>query len=443
MVPLIKTESPSRCVAVIASAGRSSGFTDARYRSRKVVLMQLLVVEDDLVTGALLKKVLTKEGYEVSHKTNGSDALDALQSTAYRIVLTDWMMPEMDGPTLCHHIRQLELPHYVYIILLTAKDSKKDAVTGLESGADDYIIKPFDNHELMARIRAGRRLVELEDSNRETQSKLVRSEKLVAVGHLAAGVAHEINNPIGFINSNLNSLTTYMRDMRTMVESYREMAQKLDTSVAENKLHPDLPKLIKRSMAMEDQYDIDFVLEDAVDLVGDCIDGIQRIQAIVHEMRFFAHPEIQTIDRHSMAEIIQKVAALFEPQLSPAIALQIATDNLPMIACNAPHIEQAFSNLIQNAVDAIDQSGQITVNGQCEDDEVVIHISDNGKGIDAAHLSKVFDPFFTTKPVGQGVGLGLTTAQNIIRMHNGAITVISEGEGETTFTVRLPVNGTT
>ncbi len=405
--------------------------------------MRLLVVEDDLVTGALLKKVLIKEGYEVTHKTNGSDALDAVQSSTYRIILTDWMMPEMDGPTLCHHIRQLDLPHYVYIILLTAKDSKKDAVTGLESGADDYIIKPFDNHELMARIRAGRRLVELEDSNRQTQNKLARSEKLAAVGHLAAGVAHEINNPIGFINSNLNSLTTYMQDMRTMVEHYREMAQKLDTSITENKLHPDLPKLIKRSMSLEDRYDIDFVLDDAVDLVGDCTNGVQRIRAIVHEMRFFAHPEIQTIDHHSMAAIIQKAVAPFEAQHNPGISLRVDTEDLPQIACNAPHIEQALSNLIRNALDAIDETGQITVESHSEGDTVVIHITDDGKGIDEAHLSKVFDPFFTTKPVGQGVGLGLTTAQNIIRMHNGSIAVSSSENGTTTFTVRLPISGMT
>ena len=405
--------------------------------------MRLLVVEDDLVTGALLKKVLIKEGYEVTHKTNGSDALDAVQSSTYRIILTDWMMPEMDGPTLCHHIRQLDLPHYVYIILLTAKDSKKDAVTGLESGADDYIIKPFDNHELMARIRAGRRLVELEDSNRQTQNKLARSEKLAAVGHLAAGVAHEINNPIGFINSNLNSLTTYMQDMRTMVEHYREMAQKLDTSITENKLHPDLPKLIKRSRSLEDRYDIDFVLDDAVDLVGDCTNGVQRIRAIVHEMRFFAHPEIQTIDHHSMAAIIQKAVAPFEAQHNPGISLRVDTEDLPQIACNAPHIEQALSNLIRNALDAIDETGQITVESHSEGDTVVIHITDDGKGIDEAHLSKVFDPFFTTKPVGQGVGLGLTTAQNIIRMHNGSIAVSSSENGATKFTVRLPINGIT
>jgi two-component system, NtrC family, sensor kinase len=401
--------------------------------------MQLLVVEDDLVTGALLKKVLAKEGYDVTHETNGSDALAAVQTSAYRIILTDWMMPEMDGPTLCHHIRELKLPHYVYIILLTAKDSKEDAVTGLESGADDYIIKPFDNHELMARIRAGRRLVELEDRNRETQHKLARSEKMVAVGHLAAGVAHEINNPIGFINSNLNSLKNYMNDLRAMLTGYREMAQKLDQSIRQNKLDADLPGMIKQCMAMEAQYDIDFVLEDAGDLVGDCTDGIDRIKAIVREMRYFAHPEIQSIDSHSLPRLIKKVAAQFEPRTQAGVEIEVAVDDLPAIDCNAPHIEQAMANLIRNAFDAVEASGKITIDGCCEDDCVVVQITDSGPGIPEENMTKVFDPFYTTKPVGQGVGLGLTTALNIIKMHNGTITVTSDKKNPTTFTVRLPI----
>jgi len=402
--------------------------------------MRLLVVEDDLVTGTLLKKVLSKEGFNVSHKTNGPDALEAIRSESYRIVLTDWMMPDMDGPTLCRRIRALELPYYVYIILLTAKDSKNDAVKGLESGADDYIIKPFDNHELMARIRAGRRLVELEDANIDARSKLARSEKLAAVGHLAAGVAHEINNPIGFINSNLNSLTDYMRDLEAMLVCYRKLTRRLDQSITEKQLHPDLPKMVKRSIALEDKYDIDFVLEDAHELVKDCTDGTHRIKAIVHEMRFFAHPETQTFEPHGLDGIIKKVVLQFEDQLPPEICIQFSAAPLPEVPCNAPHIEQALTNLIQNAVDAIDSQGQIAISAGRDNDTATVQITDNGRGIDAAHLSKVFDPFFTTKKIGQGVGLGLTTAQNIMKMHNGTIAVACQPDGGTSFTVRLPIS---
>jgi two-component system NtrC family sensor kinase len=404
--------------------------------------MKILVVEDDLVTGTLLNKILTKQGYEVSHITDGAKALEALQTGSYRIILTDWMMPEMDGPTLCRHIRGLNLPHYIYIILLTAKSSKDDAVAGLESGADDYIVKPFDKLELLARIRAGRRLVDLEDINRNTLQKLSHTEKLAAVGHLAAGVAHEINNPIGFINSNLNSLTSYIHDIKQMLACYRELAQTLDQSICEKQLHAKLPKLLKQSVQMEQEYDLDFVMQDAGELVGDCLSGAERIKTIVHEMRYFAHPEKQSIEPFNLAVILNKVVSQFTARLPPGVAIDNTVGDLPEIECNGPHIEQAFTKLVQNAIDAVDGNGQIVIEGRIAGDGLEIEIRDNGRGIAPAHLSKVFDPFFTTKDVGQGVGLGLTTALNIIRMHNGSIHAESKPGEATSFKVSLPLAAT-
>jgi signal transduction histidine kinase len=401
--------------------------------------MKLLVVEDDLVTGTLLKKVLSKEGYDVLHVSNGGDALDAVQRAAYRIILTDWMMPEMDGLTLCRHIRALNLSRYIYIILVSARSSKKDAVCGLEAGADDYIIKPFDNLELKARIRAGRRLVDLEDTNRDTQHKLAHSEKLAAVGHLAAGVAHEINNPIGFINSNLNSLNKYIDDLKQIIESYRHLAQALDQSVAQKKTNPNMPTLLKQSIQLEKKYDLDFLMEDVGDLISDCSDGTTRIQNIVHEMRYFAHPEKQCIERTGLDEILKNAVALISDRLPAGVSLENQTMDLPIIECNAPHIEQALVNLFQNALDAAGSEGTITIDSHTTSDAIELRITDQGHGIAPEHLSKVFDPFFTTKPVGQGVGLGLTTALNIIRMHDGGIDVQSKpGEG-TTFIMVLPL----
>jgi two-component system, NtrC family, sensor kinase len=400
--------------------------------------MQILVVDDDLVTGTLLNKFLTKQGYEVDHVTNGNEALEQLKGHNYRIILTDWMMPEMDGPSLCRHIRGLDLSQYIYIILLTAKDSKDDAVAGLEAGADDYIIKPFDKLELFARIRAGQRVVDLEDSNRETHKKLSRSEKLAAVGHLAAGVAHEINNPIGFINSNLNSLNGYVEDIASMLTCYREMARTLDKSISQNKLDADLPGMIKKSMEMEKKYDIDFVLGDARELVNDCTSGAARIKSIVHEMRYFAHPEKQVIEPYSPAAILEKVVAQFDEKKPPDVEIRQDIEHLPQIQCNLPHMEQAITNIIQNAMEAVDGHGLISVCGRCRSDIIEIIISDNGRGIEPEHLPMVFDPFFTTKEVGRGVGLGLTTALNIITMHSGAIHCQSDPGRETSFTVRLP-----
>lgn len=405
--------------------------------------MKILVVDDDLVTGALLNKVLTKQGYEITQVTNGAKALEALKAEPHRIILTDWMMPEMDGPTLCRNIRELSTSHYIYIILLTAKNSKDDAVAGLESGADDYIVKPFDKLELLARIRAGQRVVELEDNNRETHLKLTRTEKLAAVGHLAAGVAHEINNPIGFISSNLNSLGGYMQDIGSIVACYREMAQTLSKSISQNKLDADLPGMIKKTTELEKQCDIDFLIQDIRDLIGDCSDGAARIQTIVHEMRFFAHPDKQTVEPSSLSEIMEIIVKRFSEQKPDDVTIRSTIDHLPQIVCNRPHIEQAFTNIIQNAIEAVDGDGLITISGRILDDAVEVDVADNGRGIEPDNLSLVFNPFFSTKEIGKGVGLGLTTALNILKMHNGSIQCRSESGKETIFTVRLPQSGGT
>lgn len=400
--------------------------------------MKILVVEDDLVTGTLLKKVLTKQGYDVTHTIDGTKALEALQADIYRIILTDWMMPEMDGPTLCRHVREMNFEQYIYIILLTAKSSKDDAVAGLESGADDYIVKPFDKQELLARIRAGRRLVDLEDTNRHTLQKLSRSEKMAAVGHLAAGVAHEVNNPIGFINSNLNSLKDYIMDIQEVLGCYRELAKALDQSISQNKPHIDFSKLYKKSIQMEKDYEIDLILEDTNDLIEDCSDGALRIKSIVHEMRFFAHPERQSFECKQLDYILGKVLEQFESQIYDHVTIQNETENLPEIECNAPHIEQALINIIKNATQAIETKGHIVIKNRVHDKKIEIDIKDDGKGIEPENISKIFNPFFSTLDVGKGVGLGLTTALNIIKMHNGSIHCKSEPDKGACFTIVLP-----
>jgi two-component system NtrC family sensor kinase len=403
--------------------------------------MKILVVDDDLVTGNLLNKVLTKQGYEITQVTDGAEALKVLRSDTHRIVLTDWMMPEMDGPTLCKNIRNLKRSHYIYIILLTAKSSKDDAVAGLESGADDYIIKPFDKLELLARIRAGQRVVDLEDENRETHLRLTRTEKLAAVGHLAGGVAHEINNPIGFISSNLSTLKGYVHDIASILTCYRVMAHKLNKSISQNRLDSDLPGMIKKSNELENKYEIDYVLQDASELIGDCSDGAARIQAIVHEMRYFAHPEKQVMEPCSLHAILEKIVARFPDQNQTAVSILQTIHQLPQIVGNPPHLEQAFANIVQNALEAVDGNGRITVGGRVSSDAIEITVADNGRGVSPEQMPLIFNPFFTTKEIGKGVGLGLTTALNIIRMHNGSIHCQSEPGGETVFTVRLPANG--
>ncbi len=175
--------------------------------------------------------------------------------------------------------------------------------------------------------------------------------------------------------------------------------------------------------------------------MADCTSGAQRIKDIVFEMQYFAYPETRQIESCRLEKIIDRVAKQFKTQLPPAASIQISHEKLPKIECNIPHMEKAIANILQNAVDAIETDGSITIRGQYENDTVLISVSDHGRGIEEQNLSKVFNPFFTTKEPGQGIGFGLTTSLNIIRMHNGSIDVKSKLHERTTFTVRLPALG--
>lgn len=400
---------------------------------------KILVVEDDMVSGTLLKKLLTKQGHEVTHVVDGEKALAVFKETPFRIVVTDWMMPNMDGPTLCRHIREQHTAQYVYIILLTAKDDKADAVAGLESGADDYIVKPFDKDELMARIRVGQRLTDLEDKYKQTSERLSHSEKMAAVGQLAAGVAHEINNPIGFINSNLKTLADYQQDLAKVVPTYQELTRIFNDSIARSELDPKLPKLLKHAVALEDEHDIGFVLEDMVGIVDDCLGGAGRIKSIVHEMRYFAHPDQQQFDSVNIADLAAGATEKIEPLLNGNIDVRQNLSDLPDIQCNGEHIKQVLCNIIQNAIDAIEEKGVISISGEVNQDFVEVIVADNGTGIPEENQAKVFNPFFTTKPVGQGVGLGLTTAMNIVKMHKGDIALTTVPDMATAISISLPV----
>ena len=169
--------------------------------------MKILIVEDDPVTQKLLEKIAGRQGYDTMPANNGKSAWEIVKKEKVDMVITAWMMPEMNGLQLCREIRQADLSRYVYVILLTSKSQAEDAVAVFDAGADDYIRKPFNPYELKARILAGKRIIELEDNQKKANAQLLQSEKMASIGQLAAGVAHEINNPTAFVSSNLKTLT--------------------------------------------------------------------------------------------------------------------------------------------------------------------------------------------------------------------------------------------
>ncbi len=228
--------------------------------------MKILIVEDDPVTQKLLEKIAGRQGYDTMPANNGKSAWEIVKKEKVDMVITAWMMPEMNGLQLCREIRQADLARYVYVILLTSKSQAEDAVAVFDAGADDYIRKPFNPYELKARILAGKRIIELEDNQKKANAQLLQSEKMASIGQLAAGIAHEINNPTGFVSSNLKTLTDYQNDINNLIKNYRKLVTDLkETDLV--KLSSSIEKQLEQIASLENEADIDFILEDIIDLI--------------------------------------------------------------------------------------------------------------------------------------------------------------------------------
>ena len=184
--------------------------------------MHVLIADDDSVSRRLLQSYLQKWGYEVTAAKDGAEAWGLFNGGSFPMIITDWMMPELDGPGLLRRIRSVQRPGYVYAMLVTAKSEKEDLVEGMEAGADDFLTKPFDRDELRVRLRAGERIIRLEHHVREARAALIQTEKLASLGRLAAGVAHEINNPLSFVVNNLSTLRRDVSGAMRVLDKYRE-----------------------------------------------------------------------------------------------------------------------------------------------------------------------------------------------------------------------------
>lgn len=247
------------------------------------------------------------------------------------------------------------------------------------------------------------------------QRQLYVTEKAAAVGQLAAGVAHEINNPIGFIRSNLNTFAAYLNKFAS------------------------LQKDLSHAGELWKSLDLDFVLADGGDLLKDCVDGADRIGHIVRDLKGFSNidgPSEEVID---INECIRRAVAMVGNRRPPGVNLELDLAPLPPRHCRPWQLAEALFNLLSNAVRAVGDNGTIRVTSRLSQDELEVDIADNGCGIPRELLDKVFDPFYTTRSVGEGTGLGLTVTRDIIHAHGGNIAIASESGRGTTVTLRFPV----
>lgn len=261
------------------------------------------------------------------------------------------------------------------------------------------------------------------------QEKLLESEKLASIGQLAAGVAHEINNPIGYVHSNLGSLQEYLSNLFALVDVYERALRA-----------PDPLAMRAEVDAARERLDIDFISRDLPQLMTESREGVERVTRIVRDLKDFSRTDHETAwkltDLHAS---LDSTLNIVWNELRYKAKLEKRYGTLPMVECLHSELNQVFMNLLLNAGQAIEEQGTIFVSTGQGEGTVWIEIADTGNGIPPDMLQHIFDPFFTTKPVGTGTGLGLSISYGIVAKHNGRIEVESEpGEG-TRFRVTLPV----
>jgi PAS domain S-box-containing protein len=268
----------------------------------------------------------------------------------------------------------------------------------------------------------------------ERQVQLIQAEKLASIGQMAAGVAHEISSPVGYVMSNLSVLNKYMSSLTPLLELQRELVGTEGPRPQEER-----EALLARLEAEWKQADVASVLEDLPGLLEETMEGARRIKEIVQSLRMFAREDSGEPQLADLNEELESTLRMVWNQLKYKCTVERDFGPLPRLRCHPTQIGQVFANLLVNAAQAIERQGVIRIRTRQEGSEVVVRISDTGHGMTPETRARLFTPFFTTKPRGQGTGLGLSVSQSIIARHQGRIEVESEPGQGTTFTIALPV----
>lgn len=393
--------------------------------------MRVLVADDDQISRTILRSMVQKAGFTVEEAKDGVQAWDLLnQDDPPRIALIDWIMPGLDGIEVCDRLQSRpNCAPFVYTIIMTATTEKDKLLEALHSGAHDFQYKPVDSNEITCHLAVARRLVEADDKLRafgqqmealaeQRAQQLAHADRLATLGTLSAGIAHEINNPIGFISGNVQT-------------------QQMMWPIVANALE------FSRAHGFKESERLNFILEEMPGTMTGIRDGVQRVSTIVRDLKTFARrDEVAPPEPMSLVRALEESLNLCHNQLKYNI--QVVKDvptSLPLIHAIPQRITQVLVNLIANAADALESMPAATLWIQAYSDEkqLTLTIADNGPGIPPSIREQIFNPFFTTKPVGKGTGLGLPISQSIIQDFGGSLSAEERSGGGALFRIVFPV----
>ncbi len=426
--------------------------------------MNVLVVDDSQLNLTISKRYL-EEIPDITQILLCNDPTlvpNLLKENWIDILILDIIMPVISGLELLEQLRQDPIYDDMPIIMLTSLDDLDSYKKCFELGAFDYINKPINAIELNARLKVAiesknksnrlkslieitkkqnEELKEINAKLSEAKFSLVQSEKMAAIGQLAAGIAHEINNPMGFVKSNFDILHKYFNRVIEFITFVQDR-------INENEIKSDTD-FSQASEIIGSKYralKIDKIMAELEDIFSDSESGINRITEIVQSLRVFARSsKDDDMDMNVLLELINQVILITKNEVKYDANIELDVPDDIVIYCNRIQLGQVFVNIILNAVQAIQSQkrselGLIKIIARREDQNIILWFIDNGPGIPEENILKIFEPFFTTKEIGQGTGLGLSISYDIIvSKHKGSIDVKSELGRGATFIITLPI----
>ena len=353
----------------------------------------------------------------------GNDAIKALEQENFDIALVDIDLPDYDGRILLKVL--LKQHPDLLCAMITGRDSTTNAIKALKEGAFGYFAKPFAIEEVSHDIQEAIEKRNLTRKLKASQAQVVQQEKMAVIGQLAAGVAHEVNNPVGFINSNLTTLRKYFGRLQEFITAQ-------DTALQQHSSTADIDKLRKK-------LNLDYILADISDLINESQDGTERIKKIVQDLKLFSRQDSGQKEMADINEVVESALNIAWNELKYKCTVNKNLGKLPLTMCSPQKLSQVFINILVNGAHSIEKNGEIDINTIHNDNEIVVTIADNGCGMPKDVVAKIFDPFFTTKEPGKGTGLGMSVAAEIIKAHAGRIEVDSTPGRGTVFKIKIPV----
>ena len=438
----------------------------AKRSEEQIIQARVLVVDDDPILRTQIKHLASKFVSEIRLAEDGVEGLEVWRQWQPNVVVTDIFMPRMNGLEMCAAIKASDPD--AQIIVITSDDDGDSLRRALEIGVERYIAKPVDMHlladaigkcvrdrqqtedlrltrqvaaltealqqQLWEKLRAEEALQKekaeqqilisrLEDAH----NQLLQSEKMASIGQLAAGVAHEINNPISYVNSNLGALQQYVGQLLQLISRYEQHDAQLPGEARD------------ALCALKREIDLDYLRNDVGDLLAESLGGLQRVKRIVQDLKDFSHISDSEMQWANLEDGLESTLNVVWNELKYKAEVVRDYGHLPEVECIPSQLNQVFMNLLVNASQAIAEHGVITIRTRQEGGNACLEISDSGSGIPQQIINRIFDPFFTTKPVGTGTGLGLSITHGIIRKHHGRIEVSSEMGKGSTFRIVLPI----